>query len=685
MSGKSKKRSRKPKGLEGWSSEDPLAGLWSLRAVLSASHCPAELRRDDLPGAVVGLLDAYGVCRQADADCDHESCVTRRCLARLEGTGHAQAELSGQLERAAGVLGLQKVEVDILALAMRVEDCAALCASFSLLIGVGKDIAPAVCTVLQHPEAEIRRALRAEGPLLSTEIIELWPDAQDNDCDHPPIRSERVNAPMLVAPEIRQMLVSGEPRLATDGLVVPAGPTVLEESDMPTAIADLDVLEQVLRDPEPGMSIVVTGRGTTSRAAFPRLLASRLEVPAHELVARDESGRPYSWGRIKRAIRMAGQSLSTGLLLVDVPADRRHWSDDDDDLSGFLHHHRRRMPDSHEPPALDAIAVPVIWMCSRINPSLHERADYIVTVRPLEPSARRRVIADHLGDVTIDDELLDRLSLADTLVRTDIKRACRMVQLSGQDPTAVVERTIASTMLARGETLPPAPSPSNYDPDLVNSSMPVHTLVDGLAVNPRATLLLSGPPGTGKTELARHIPIIARRASDLKSKWVGESEQNIAQMFEQAASTHSVLILDEADSFLHDRRNASRSWEVSEVNEMLTHMESFPSLFICTTNLVGNLDHAAFRRFDLKVTLSYLTPAQSLSMLTTLCLDLNVPMPPAPPDLSSLTTLTPGDYRTVRRQIEILTLNPTLDDVLDMLGNECTHKATTATSAGFLN
>lgn len=71
----------------------------------------------------------------------------------------------------------------------------------------------------------------------------------------------------------------------------------------------------------------------------------------------------------------------------------------------------------------------------------------------------------------------------------------------------------------------------------------------------------------------------------------------------------SVLLLDEADSFLRDRTSAQRSWEVTQVNELLTQMERFEGLFICSNNLIDRLDSASIRRFDFKIMLSYLKPS----------------------------------------------------------------------------
>ena len=130
-------------------------------------------------------------------------------------------------------------------------------------------------------------------------------------------------------------------------------------------------------------------------------------------------------------------------------------------------------------------------------------------------------------------------------------------------------------------------------------------------------MCLQGPPGTGKSAFVRHLAehlgleVVQKRASDLMSMWVGGTEQRIAAAFAEARDSGAFLVFDEADSLLADRRFAHRSWEVSQVNEMLTWMESHPLPFACTTNFGEHLDPATLRRFVFKVTLDYLSPAQA--------------------------------------------------------------------------
>jgi transitional endoplasmic reticulum ATPase len=59
--------------------------------------------------------------------------------------------------------------------------------------------------------------------------------------------------------------------------------------------------------------------------------------------------------------------------------------------------------------------------------------------------------------------------------------------------------------------------------------------------------------------------------------------------------------LDEAETLLSDRTYAGASWEVSQTNEFLAQMESFPGFFICTTNMLDRLDAAVLRRFQFRL------------------------------------------------------------------------------------
>ena len=197
------------------------------------------------------------------------------------------------------------------------------------------------------------------------------------------------------------------------------------------------------------------------------------------------------------------------------------------------------------------------------------------------------------------------------------------------------------------------------------------------------SLLLHGPPGTGKTEFAKYLagridrPMVARTASDLLDKYVGGTEQLIRDAFEEADREHAVLFIDEADSFLQERSRAQYSWQISQVNELLQQMERFRGVLICATNFKTRFDSAATRRFNLKVEFDYLTPEQreffyrrSLAPLG----GTDVPVEVAGV-VRGIEYLTPGDFRVVHEQYRYLPpAKRTHRHLLDALRRETREK-----------
>ena len=170
------------------------------------------------------------------------------------------------------------------------------------------------------------------------------------------------------------------------------------------------------------------------------------------------------------------------------------------------------------------------------------------------------------------------------------------------------------------------------------------------------SLLFHGPPGSGKSELARFIAnhldkeIVFKRASDLFSMWVGGTEKNIRNAYEDAQSKEAVLIFDEADSLVFSRDRAEHSWELSFTNEFLTWMESFQGIQIFTTNRLKDMDNASLRRFNHKVEFGYLKPDGNVIFYEKLI----APLIGKSVDacaikaLEDLSGLAPGDFKSVR-------------------------------------
>jgi hypothetical protein len=167
-------------------------------------------------------------------------------------------------------------------------------------------------------------------------------------------------------------------------------------------------------------------------------------------------------------------------------------------------------------------------------------------------------------------------------------------------------------------------------------------------------LLLSGPPGSGKTEFVKHLgnalrtKVIVKAGSDILDMWVGGTEKNIAQAFAEAEAERSILFFDEIDGLLNSRAQALRSWEVTQVNELLQRMESFDGVFIAATNFLQNLDPASIRRFTFKLAFDYLALDGKMQFFRKM-FKTELTREEAD-ELDAIANLTPGDFRTVRQR-----------------------------------
>jgi SpoVK/Ycf46/Vps4 family AAA+-type ATPase len=180
--------------------------------------------------------------------------------------------------------------------------------------------------------------------------------------------------------------------------------------------------------------------------------------------------------------------------------------------------------------------------------------------------------------------------------------------------------------------------------------------------------------------------VTVKRGSDLRTKYWGETERNLAAMFDEARRERSILVLDEADSFLQDRSNARYSWEKSEVNELLTRMEDFEGIFLCSTNLMGDIDRAAMRRFHFKVEFRAMTMEQRCRMLRRVTgIGEEEPIPEEVRQaLAEFGAITAGDFAAVAGALEILALEPAVDVVLMGLREEVFGRGRRTEGIGFL-
>jgi len=173
------------------------------------------------------------------------------------------------------------------------------------------------------------------------------------------------------------------------------------------------------------------------------------------------------------------------------------------------------------------------------------------------------------------------------------------------------------------------------------------------------------------------MTVLQKRGLDLFGPYVGQTEAQIAGAFAEARATNAFLIFDEADSLLMDRAAAHQSWEVSQVNEMLTWMESHPLPFVCTTNLPDLLDKASLRRFLVRLNFRPLRPDQVVTLYR-----LTFSGEPSA-GLVRLDRLTPADFSRVARRIAVLGLAEDPDAILDLFSAEVEGREGSARPIGF--
>lgn len=126
-------------------------------------------------------------------------------------------------------------------------------------------------------------------------------------------------------------------------------------------------------------------------------------------------------------------------------------------------------------------------------------------------------------------------------------------------------------------------------------------------IKPGFRTLFYGPPGTGKTLTASllgksaGLDVYRIDLSMVVSKFIGETEKNLANIFDQAENKNWILFFDEADALFGKRTQASSSndkYANQEVSYLLQRVEDYPGVVILATNLKANLDDAFSRRFQ---------------------------------------------------------------------------------------
>ena len=544
---------------------------------------------------------------------------------------------------------------------------------------------PNLARMLDVSTGTLRRRLAMDSPLVRSGLVSVEDDGDFKLLE----RLQRLaHAPARSGVDVQQLLFDRAPTAE------------LEWSDFDHVAAGRDhvarLIKGALERGERGVNVLLYGPPGTGKTQFCRTLANRLGITMYSIGEADERGREPTRGERLQELRLAqrvlGRSRRSILLfdemedLLSDPNSVLRW------LFGGGHGGRRNTSGSrvflHR--LLEETGVPTLWTTNAARetcPAVLRRMMYALELRKPSPRVRARIWSRQLKRHGIPSAESDVQALAREFditpgVAAGATAAARVID--GGNVATVRQGVLSLARLLHGEK-PPQRAPGEFDPALIRAQTDPVELADRLSEQGarRFSLCLQGPPGSGKSAFVRFlaerigIEVVQKRASDLMSMWVGETEKLVAEAFAEARDQEHFLVFDEADSLLADRRFAHRSWEISQVNEMLTWMETHPLPFACTTNFGEHLDPATLRRFDFKLCLDFLAPDQAVAAFRVFfSLD-------APSAVRELAGATPGDFAVVRRRAEILGKLDDAKSLAAMLREECDAKPNRPRRIGF--
>lgn len=559
-------------------------------------------------------------------------------------------------------LGLVHLETEILQLAV----------ASSLSSGVERvmqharilrrdDLVDFVAAALARRPADVRPRLAPLAAVLGTGLVHVIPQMDPS-------------GGWSLGTDPRLVALALEGHVRRDKLLarflLPEPRAALGPDDFPHLGADLEALQRVLRGAlagrERGHNYLLYGPSGVGKTEVARLLAASVGAELFAAAAADEDGDAIPPDQRLTSLRVGHRMLAAAraVMVFDEleDLDPTNWEREQGARAvGKLFMNR----------LLERNPTPTIWISNSlhaVDPAFLRRFTFALRFPALGPEQRRRVWTRVTAGALEPGEI-EALAAGYDVSPGEIASAVRAARAAGGGTVdrGALDRILAGAVRVMGRRPAPAVRAGpEYRLEAVNASVDLARLVERLCAwrpgtGAGVSLCLYGRPGTGKSELVAYVakrmgrPLVARRVSDLLSMWVGGTEQNIAEAFEDADRQGAVLLLDECDSFLRDRRFAQHSWERTQVNELLQQIEAFRGFVACTTNLFRDLDQAVLRRFVHKVELLPLLPHQA-AFLWEAHLGRFAPArsDEGPEALAAalrrIPSLTPGDFAVVARR-----------------------------------
>ncbi len=436
------------------------------------------------------------------------------------------------------------------------------------------------------------------------------------------------------------------------------------------------ILRQLLqKKPDSSTHILLYGPPGTGKSSYARSILNELKTSGYEIVNNEQNSSAVRRGAILSCVHFTNGGDGS-IIMVDEADNLLNtafsWFEAGETRDkGWVNH------------LLEEKGIRMIWIVNELSmdESIYRRFAYSVQFHPftrrqrislwqnvLKRYGKRRVLSD--ADV---EALATRYDASAGGVELAVRKAVE-VGIKGKDNfKRFLDQVLVShltLMNEGGKPARPKASGQNFLVKGLNVKTDFSKLISDvkaydahwrqhlMADRPSLSMLFYGPAGTGKSETARYLAeavdrdLMICKASDILDMYVGGTEKNLAGIFSEAEDKGAALLIDEADSFLLERDQAHRSWEITQTNEFLTQLENFSGLVICTTNRMPGLDSAAPRRFNRKIAFDYLTPEGKLLFYEKMLAPYANRRLGAKEKtrLTAIPDLTPGDFKVVQNQ-----------------------------------
>lgn len=468
--------------------------------------------------------------------------------------------------------------------------------------------------VLDEPVKNIQAALRADSFLSKAGMLSM---------DVRPVMGfeDRLDVGYGLSETLE--IANGDWNEIVSGVCAKARPSNLQESDFSHIAKEwslvLNYIKGAAATGRAGANILLHGPPGCGKTEFARAVLASSDLRGFELFIEQPNGHSMSSTQRRSYYRQANlylQHEASSVLLVDEMDGLL----DINSLEGNWRNPNKTFSKASANAQLESNPVPTIWITNNaehLDSAQMRRFDLVLRFNPLGRHAIRRQLNDKLKKHGVSNHWIDTTSAAPELTPGLVNTLSLVAESLTQSKTGNtdMEEMLNISLRQRGIKVS-RKAPQKYRIEYCNASLQIDVLTATMTAKHDARFLLYGGTGTGKTAFARHIADTLNlepklvRPSDILGAYVGQTEQNIANLFETTDPEESLIILDEFESLAANRKRARANWEVSMINEMLTQIEAYEGRVIACTNLINHIDPAIRRRFQSKVELLPLTQQQ---------------------------------------------------------------------------